>query len=103
MKNLNEDILSYVDEVNNNEGNTEEILTDSQELLQENIEDTISDNEEINKTYGYARVSVESQNIQRQINILMENGVEYRDIITDHATGANFNRKGYKALKKVLL
>ena len=101
-------VIHYINDANSDsENNTDENSTNiqeqSQEIIQENIEDTISDNEDINKTYGYARISSSSQNIQRQINTLMENGIEYRDIITDCATGANFNRNGYRALKKVLL
>ena len=90
-------VIHYINDANSDiENNTDENSTNiqeqSQEIIQENIEDTNSDNEDINKTYGYARISSYSQNIQRQINTLMENGIEYRDIITDCATGANFNR-----------
>lgn len=56
-----------------------------------------------NKIYGYARISTKKQNIQRQIDQLIENGVEERDIIKDCSKGSNFNRDGYKALKNTLL
>lgn len=56
-----------------------------------------------NKIYGYARISTKRQNIQRQVDQLMENGVDERDIIKDCSKGSNFNRNGYKALKNALL
>lgn len=55
------------------------------------------------KTYGYARVSTKEQNLDRQIEALKEYGINERDIITDKASGKNFNREGYITLKNSLL
>lgn len=55
------------------------------------------------KVYGYARVSSKEQNLDRQIKILKEYGIEERDIITDKQSGKDFNRNGYKTLKESLL
>lgn len=62
-----------------------------------------------NKVYGYARVSSKEQNLDRQIIAIEEycknNNLEIdeRDIITDKASGKDFNREGYKLLKEKLL
>ena len=55
------------------------------------------------KTYGYARVSTKEQHLDRQIKALLDYGVAERDIITDKATGANLERDGYNALKRIIL
>lgn len=55
------------------------------------------------KVYGYARVSSKEQNLDRQIKVLKEYGIEERDIITDKQSGKDFNRNGYKTLKESLL
>lgn len=51
---------------------------------------------------GYVRVSTKDQNLARQIELMLKNGVEERFIFTDKATGSNFDRDGYKAMKRVL-
>ena len=56
-----------------------------------------------NKVYGYARVSTREQNLDRQVEVLREYGIEDRDIITDKQSGKDFNREGYKTLKNNLL
>lgn len=62
-----------------------------------------------NKVYGYARVSSKEQNLDRQIIAIEEycksNNIEIdeRDIITDKASGKDFNREGYQLLKEKLL
>ena len=56
-----------------------------------------------NKIYGYARVSTKEQNTDRQIIALTEQGILERDIITDHESGKDLNRKGYESLKNGLL
>lgn len=55
------------------------------------------------KIYGYARVSSKEQNLDRQLEALKEYGIEDRDIITDKASGKDFNRQGYLMLKEQLL
>lgn len=55
------------------------------------------------KTYGYARVSSKEQHLDRQIDALVKFGVPERDIITDKASGKDFDRPGYIALKTRIL
>lgn len=57
----------------------------------------------MNKVYGYARVSSKEQNLDRQIQALTEYGVSDRDIVTDKASGKDFNRTGYITLRESLL
>lgn len=52
--------------------------------------------------YGYARVSSKDQNLDRQIALLIENGVEERNIFREKKSGKNFNREEYKKLLEVL-
>ena len=49
---------------------------------------------------GYARVSTKDQNLERQIDSLKQYGCE--EICCDKATGKNFSRPEYMALKKAL-
>ena len=49
---------------------------------------------------GYARVSTKDQNLERQIDSLKQYGCE--EIYCDKATGKNFSRPEYMALKKAL-
>lgn len=55
------------------------------------------------KIYGYARVSTKEQNLDRQLQALKDYGVSDKDIITDKASGKDFNRDGYLRLKNSLL
>lgn len=48
--------------------------------------------------YGYARVSSNDQNLERQLKALMEFGVPERNILCDKASGKDFNRKEYNLL-----
>lgn len=48
--------------------------------------------------YGYARVSTTDQNLDRQLAQLREHIPDDRYIITDKASGKDFNRKGYNSL-----
>lgn len=48
--------------------------------------------------YGYARVSSTDQNLERQLRMLREYISDDRYIITDKASGKDFNRKGYNTL-----
>ena len=53
--------------------------------------------------YGYARVSSREQNLDRQISLLIENGVEERNIFREKKSGKNFqDREEYKKLLEVL-
>ena len=55
------------------------------------------------KVYGYARVSTKEQHLDRQIKALLDHGIDERDIVTDHASGASLERPGYAALKGTML
>lgn len=55
------------------------------------------------KVYGYARVSTKEQHLDRQIKALLEQGIEERDIVSDHASGVSLDRPGYAALKSTML
>lgn len=48
--------------------------------------------------YGYARVSTDDQNLNRQLKDLRQIIPDERNIITDEESGKNFNRKGYNSL-----
>lgn len=48
--------------------------------------------------YGYARVSTVDQNLTRQLEQLRQHISDERYIITDKASGKNFDRKGYNLL-----
>lgn len=48
--------------------------------------------------YGYARVSTVEQHLDRQLEQLKEYVSDSRFIITDKASGKNFDRKGYNSL-----
>src|SRR4051795_4707515 len=54
------------------------------------------------KTFGYIRVSATDQNEARQVKKMLEIGINERDIYLDKATGANFERPLYQALKNNL-
>jgi DNA invertase Pin-like site-specific DNA recombinase len=48
--------------------------------------------------YGYARVSTQDQNLDRQLSALKEYGIPDRYIFSDKASGKDFNRRAYNAL-----
>lgn len=52
----------------------------------------------IKQTYGYARVSTIDQNLDRQLQQLHEAGINNRYILTDKASGKDFNRPAYNSL-----
>ncbi|MFC3886231.1 recombinase family protein [Bacillus songklensis] len=52
--------------------------------------------------YGYIRVSTKEQNEQRQLQKMLEKGVEARRIFVDKASGKNFDRPQYQLLRKIL-
>lgn len=51
-----------------------------------------------NKTYGYIRVSTKEQNIDRQMNSIMEAGVDEKNIFIDRQSGKNFQRPAYEKM-----
>lgn len=55
------------------------------------------------KVFGYARVSTAHQHEDRQVEALLEYGVNLRDLIVDKESGKDFNRVGYQSLKENLL
>ena len=55
------------------------------------------------KEFGYARVSTVQQHEDRQVQALLEYGVEERNIIVDKESGKDFNRVGYLSLKENML
>lgn len=57
----------------------------------------------LGRTFGYARVSSTEQNLDRQIEALIQYGIDERDIITDKQSGKDFQRSGYLALKNQML
>ena len=54
------------------------------------------------RIYGYARVSSKEQNEDRQIQALLDNGVEDRFIFVDKQSGKDFCRNQYQILKNAL-
>ncbi|MBQ9933433.1 MAG: recombinase family protein [Ruminiclostridium sp.] len=55
------------------------------------------------RTFYYARVSSQEQNLDRQITTFEAMGATERDIITDKRSGKDLDRAGYTALKTTLL
>lgn len=54
------------------------------------------------KTFGYVRVSATDQNIERQLTKMQELGIDERDIFVDKASGKDFNRPQYQAMKSMI-
>ena len=54
------------------------------------------------KTFGYVRVSTKDQNTDRQIVDMQALGINDRDIFIDKASGKDFDRPQYQALKAQL-
>lgn len=52
--------------------------------------------------FGYCRVSTKNQKISRQVEALLEYGVEYANIYMDTYTGSEIKRKGLDELREVL-
>lgn len=48
--------------------------------------------------FGYARVSSREQNLDRQLQVFKELGIDERNIIVDKQSGKDFNRQGYNSL-----
>ena len=51
------------------------------------------------KTFGYCRVSSTDHNEDRQVEAMLELGINERDIFIDKCSGKNFDRPQYQALK----
>ena len=51
------------------------------------------------KTFGYCRVSSQEQNEDRQLESMLNLGINDRDIFIDKCSGKNFDRPQYNALK----
>jgi len=56
-----------------------------------------------NKTFYYARVSSQSQHLDRQIEAFKKLGADEREIICDKESGKDLDRVGYQALKNNML
>lgn len=54
------------------------------------------------KTYAYARVSAQDQNLNRQFSAFTEFGIPPENIFSDKQSGKNFERKSYRKLIKTL-
>lgn len=54
-----------------------------------------------NRLLGYARVSTVDQNLDRQIKMLRDRGVELKNIFTDKVSGKTYSRDGFKRLCEV--
>ncbi len=54
------------------------------------------------KKYGYVRVSTREQNLERQIRVMKEEGVDGKNIYSDQMSGKDFNRPQYNKLLKKL-
>lgn len=54
------------------------------------------------RKFGYVRVSSKDQNEARQIESMIEKGIEERDIFVDKKSGKDFNREQYQLLKRIL-
>ncbi|GGI98323.1 recombinase family protein [Paenibacillus hunanensis] len=54
------------------------------------------------REYGYARVSTRDQNEDRQLTVLLDQGIPNEFIFIDKVSGKNFDRPEYQLLKRVL-
>lgn len=54
------------------------------------------------KTFGYVRVSSKTQNEARQVQAMLELGIDERNIFVDKQSGKDFNREKYLAMKNCL-
>lgn len=52
--------------------------------------------------YGYVRVSTREQKTDRQMEAMLEYGLDEKHIFTDKLSGKDFNRPGYRKLLKKL-
>jgi DNA invertase Pin-like site-specific DNA recombinase len=56
----------------------------------------------INRIFGYARVSAKDQNESRQVEALLAAGIDERFIFIDKSSGKDFNRAEYQVLIRAL-
>ena len=56
----------------------------------------------MSKTVAYIRVSTKDQNLDRQLAVLKELGIDDKYIYQDKESGKDFERVGYKYMKKSL-
>jgi DNA invertase Pin-like site-specific DNA recombinase len=56
----------------------------------------------INRIFGYARISTEYENEAHQIKALTAAGVDDRFVFVDKASGKNFERAAYQILIRAL-
>lgn len=54
------------------------------------------------KKYGYVRVSTKEQNEERQIQAMLNEGIEKERIFIDKQSGKDFKRSEYQTLKRML-
>lgn len=52
--------------------------------------------------YGYVRVSAKDQNEARQIQAMLDFGIQRQNIFVDKQSGKDFNRPKYKRIIKQL-
>ncbi len=53
--------------------------------------------------YGYIRVSTKDQNLDRQIDAMLEEGICRKNQFSDKMSGKDFERPAYQKLMKVLM
>jgi len=58
--------------------------------------------EEIKNIYGYGRISAKDQNEARQVQALLDYGIDERNIFIDKKSGKDFDREQYQLLKQIL-
>lgn len=56
----------------------------------------------MSKTVAYIRVSTKDQNLDRQLSVLKELGIDEKYIYQDKESGKDFDRVGYQYMKKSL-
>ncbi len=52
--------------------------------------------------YAYARVSSKDQNLERQLAVFKDSGIDFKCVYCDKKSGADFDRQNYKKLIKIL-
>lgn len=55
------------------------------------------------KTFGYARVSSKGQNLDRQIFLLKEEGIDERDIFVEKESAKDFERPVFRQLVDLIM